>query len=212
MGETTIYGPAYSTYARTVRLVLEEKGAPYKLVEVDILKGEGQRPAHLARHPYGKVPAVELDGFTLYETGAIERYLDEAVQGPKLVPADIKQRARMNQIMSLVDSYAYVPAVHGVAINRLVKPILGQKPDEDAIAKALPEAEKVLAEIENLMGQNPFLAGPQLSLADLHLAPVMAYFSMTPEGEAVLKKLPRLSEWWAKMKERPSMAKTAPKL
>ncbi|MCC6468203.1 MAG: glutathione S-transferase family protein [Alphaproteobacteria bacterium] len=212
MGETTIYGPAYSTYSRTVRLVLEEKGAPYKMVEVDILKGDGQSPAHLARHPYGKVPTVELDGFSLYETGAIERYLDDAVPGPKLIPTDPKQRARMNQIMGLVDSYGYVPIVHGVAVNRLVKPILGQKPDEAEIAKALPEAEKVLAEIENLMGQNPFLAGPQLSLADLHLAPALAYFSMTPEGEAMLKKFPRLSEWWSKMKDRPSMAKTAPKL
>lgn len=211
MGEPTIYGPAYSTYARTARLVLEEKGAPYKLVEVDILKGEGQSPAHLARSPFGKVPAVELDGFTVYETGAIERFLDDALPGQKLTPADPKQKARMNQIMSIVDSYTYQPAVHGVAINRLVKPMLGAKPDEAAIAKAVPEAQKALGEIEALMGKNEFLAGPQLSLADLHLAPIMAYFAATPEGEAALKKLPKLAAWWAKIKDRPSMAKTAPK-
>jgi glutathione S-transferase len=211
MGEPTIYGPAYSTYARTARLVLEEKGAPYKLVEVDILKGEGRSPAHLARSPFGKVPAVEHDGFILYETGAIERYLDDALPGAKLTPADPKQRARMNQIMGIVDSYIYQPAIGGIAINRLVKPMLGDKPDETAIAKAVPEAEKAFKEIEALMGGNEFLAGPQISLADLHLAPVMAYFAMTPEGEAALKKLPRLAAWWARMKDRPSMAKTAPK-
>ena len=211
MGEATIYGPAYSTYARTARLVLEEKGAAYKLVEVDILKGDGQSPAHLARSPFGKVPAVELDGFTLYETGAIERFLDDAVPGAKLTPADPKQRARMNQIMGIVDNYIYQPAVHGVAINRLVKPMLGDKPDEAAIAKALPEAGKALTAIESLIGQNDYLAGPQVSLADLHLAPVVAYFAMTPEGEAVLKNLPKLSGWWARMKDRPSMTKTAPK-
>jgi glutathione S-transferase len=210
MGEPTIYGPAYSTYARTARLVLEEKGASYKLVEVDILKGEGQSPAHLARSPFGKVPAVEHDGFVLYETGAIERYLDEAVPGARLTPADAKQRARMNQIIGIIDSYAYRPAVHGVAINRLVKPMLGDKPDEAAIAKATPEAEKALKEIETLMGDNAFLAGPQVSLADLHLAPIMAYLAMTPEGEATLKKLPKLAAWWARIKDRPSMAKTAP--
>jgi glutathione S-transferase len=58
----TVYGPAYSTYARTVRLVLEEKGAPYELVEVDLLKGETKTPAHLARNPFAKVPTLDHDG------------------------------------------------------------------------------------------------------------------------------------------------------
>jgi len=211
MSDPVLYGPAYSTYARAARLALEEKGVTYKLVEVDILKGDGQSPAHLARHPYGKVPTLEHDGFTVYETGAVERYIDDALPGPKLTPADPKQRARMNQVIGLIDSYAYQPSVLGVAVERLVKPMLGAKTDEAMIAKSLPEAEKAMREIERLMGDNPFLAGPTLSLADLHLAPIMAYFSMTPEGEKALQAMPKLAAWWARMKDRPSMAKTAPK-
>jgi glutathione S-transferase len=211
MSEPTLYGPAYSTYARAARLALEEKGVPYKLVEVDILKGAGQAPEHLGRHPYGKVPVFEHDGFTVYETGAIERYIDDSLPGAKLQPADPKQRARMNQIIAFVDNYVYAPATLGVAVQRLVKPLLGEKADEAMIAKSVKEAEKALGEIEKLIGTNAYLAGPALSLADLHLAPIMDYFSMTPEGEKTLRKLPKLSEWWAKMKDRPSMAKTAPK-
>ena len=71
----TIHGPNYSTYVRTVRLVLEEKGQPYELAEVDTLKGETKQHPHLGRHPFGMVPAFEHDGFELYETGAIIRYL-----------------------------------------------------------------------------------------------------------------------------------------
>jgi glutathione S-transferase len=59
-----LYGPAYSTYTRTARLALEEKGVAYDLREVDTLAGEGQRAEHLARHPWGKVPILEHDGFS----------------------------------------------------------------------------------------------------------------------------------------------------
>jgi glutathione S-transferase len=68
MAAPVVYGPAYSTYTRTARLALEEKGVDYKLEEVDILSGAAQSPAHLARQPFGKVPAFEHDGFRLYET------------------------------------------------------------------------------------------------------------------------------------------------
>jgi len=104
MSDPIIFGPAYSTYARSARLALEEKGVPYKLQEVDIMKGECQTPAYLARQPFAKVPAFEHDGFTLYETAAIERYVDQAFPGPKLQPADPKRQARMTQIISIIDS------------------------------------------------------------------------------------------------------------
>ena len=73
MAPPIIYGPALSTYVRTVRLVLDEKAAAYELVEIDILKGGNKTPEYLARHPFGRVPAFEHDGFALYETSAITR-------------------------------------------------------------------------------------------------------------------------------------------
>ena len=87
MAAPVIYGPAISTYVRTVRLVCEEKGAHYELVEVDIMQGGNKTPEHLARHPFGRVPAFEHDGFKLYETSAITRYLDAVLPGPSLTPA-----------------------------------------------------------------------------------------------------------------------------
>ncbi len=213
MAAPVLHGPAYSTYTRTARLALEEKGVDYKLEEVDILQGAGQAPGHLARHPFGKVPAFEHDGFRLYEAGAIARYVDESFPGPRLQPTDPKRRARMAQIVSVIDSYGYIPMISKVFVQRLVTPMLGGQADEKVIAEAVPQAEKAIAALEALAdGSGPFVCGPELSLADLHLAPVYAYFSMTPEGKKALAAAPKLNRWWQSISARPSVAKTQPKL
>jgi glutathione S-transferase len=208
-----LHGPAYSTYARTARLALEEKGVPYELREVDILTGASQKPEYLALQPFAKVPAFEHDGFCLYETAAIARYVDEAFPGPKLQPTDARRRARMAQIVAIIDSYAYGALIGKVVWQRAVVPLLGGKADEQVIAEAMPMVEKSIAALEAAAdSQGPFLCGPELSLADLHLAPVMAYFSGTPEGEKALAKAPRLARWWRFIADRPSLTKTQPKL
>ncbi|HSR73041.1 MAG TPA: glutathione S-transferase N-terminal domain-containing protein, partial [Kiloniellales bacterium] len=76
MDDPIVYGPGFSTYTRSARLALEEKAVAYHLEEINILEGAGQTPEHLARQPFGKVPAFEHDGFRLYETAAIMRYVD----------------------------------------------------------------------------------------------------------------------------------------
>jgi glutathione S-transferase len=213
MAAPVVYGPAYSTYTRTARLALEEKGVDYKLEEVDILQGAGQAPAHLARQPFGKVPAFEHDGFKLYETGAISRYIDEVFPGPKLQPADPKRRARMMQFISVSDSYTYPNCIGKVVWQRAVVPLLGGTPDDKIVSEAMPMVEKIVAALEALVdGTGPFLCGPEISLADLHLAPVMAYLSGSPEGKKLLSGAPRLNRWWQSISTRPSVVKTQPKL
>jgi glutathione S-transferase len=212
MADPIIYGPAYSTYVRTARLAHEEKGVAYRLVEVDMLKGETSAPEHLARHPFGRIPAYEHDGFALYETGAITRYVDEAFPGPKLQPIDLRQRARMNQVMSVIDSYAYGPMVQKVVIQRLVVPLMGGKTDTAIVLEAMPAVEKACAALAKLIGDNAFFAGPSLSLADLHAIPVFGYFSATPEAAGVFNAHPALKRWWDKVGAMASVQKTTPKL
>lgn len=213
MAAPVIFGPAYSTYTRTVRLALEEKGVEYKLDEVDILQGQAQKPDHVARHPFAKVPAFAHDGMTIYETSAIARYVDEAFPGPKLQPADAKVRARMNQIIAVVDSYAYGAVISKLVIQRLVHPLLNAPVDEKVIADAMPMVEKSAAALEALAdSKGPYLCGAEFTLADCFLVPVMGYFAATPESKKVLGGMPRLSRWWQTMSSRPSVVKTQPKL
>ena len=70
---------------------------------VDFAKGEHKQEAHLRRQPFGRIPAIDDDGFELFESRAIARYLDEKAGG-KLVPRDAKARAQMEQWISIETS------------------------------------------------------------------------------------------------------------
>jgi len=80
-----------------------------------------------------------------------------------------------------------------------------------ASAVSLAGAAKVLAALEALASE-PFLTGPELSLADLHVGAMIAYFTLAPEGTASLGKHPRLAAWWAELRQRASFAATDPGL
>ena len=175
-------------------------------------RAANQTPEHLARHPFGKVPAFEHDGFALYETDAIVRYIDETFPGTDLVPADARARARMNQALSIIGSYAYPCMIGQIFIQRALMPMLGNAADEAAIAAALPKAETCLKALEQLIDGNRYLAGDALSLADLLLVPIYDYLAQTPEGEKLLQGTPDLRRWWDEMRTRPTVAKTKPAL
>ncbi|HEU5294661.1 MAG TPA: glutathione S-transferase N-terminal domain-containing protein, partial [Burkholderiaceae bacterium] len=119
MAGVNLYGLARSVYTRIARLALEEKGAAYTLHEVEIFGPDGVPAEHRARHPFGRIPAFEHDGFWLYETAAITRYVDEAFDGPALQPTQPRERARMNQVIGVIDAYAYRPMIWDVLVERV---------------------------------------------------------------------------------------------
>jgi glutathione S-transferase len=211
MAAPIVYGPTFSTYVRTVRLALEEKPASYELVDVAMMKGAHRQPDYLARNPFGKVPAFSHDGFDLYETDAIVRYIDQAIPGQDLQPLEAKPRARMNQIIGIVESFGYTCMITKLVMNRVVAPMLGGKPDEAAIKDALPSIELCLKEFERLMGNGKFMVGDKLSLADLFVIPVYGYVAQTPEGQELLKSHGKIRAWWDLVKSRNSVITTEPK-
>ena len=201
MSEPILFGAAYSVYARIARLALIEKGVAFRFEEIDIF---GEVPAdYLARHPFKRIPAFEHDGFRLFETAAITRYVDEAFPGPALQPADPRGRARMAQVIGLVDQYFYWPAVRVIYVQRKE-----ERGDEGAIAAARPQVETALDTLEQLVDGTPWLTGGEVSLADLQLAPAMDYFERTPEGSTMLPARPKLAAWWERVRQRPSMVET----
>ena len=208
MVEPSLYGAAYSVYVRVARLALLEKGVAYRLVEVDAFASDGPPAEHLTRQPFGKIPAFEHDGFRLYETGAITRYVDEAFEGTALQPVNPQARARMNQVISILDSYAYPVLVWVIYVERIDAPKRGRRSDEARIMLALPEAETCLTALEDILADGPWLAGPVLTLADLHAAPIFDLLLQTPEGAEMLAQHPRLMAWWSAASARESMTLT----
>lgn len=209
MGEPIVFGAAYSVYVRVVRLTLAEKGVRYNLEEIDIFAEGGPPADYLARHPFKRIPAFEHDGFRLYETGAIARYVDEAFSGPALMPDGPKAQARVNQVVGIVDNYAYRSMVWGVFTECVRAPARGKTGDAALIESSLKNAGTCLDALEDLASvDGPALLGPGITLADLYLAPMMRYFVLAKQGANLLAARPRLSKWWRWMQERPSMAET----
>ena len=206
-----LHGYRYSVYNRIARLTLAEKGLAYERVEVNPFAADVPA-AYLALHPFGRVPALVHDGFALYETAAITRYVDRAFPGPALQPAEPRALARMDQIIGVVDAYGYWPMVRQVFSHGVFRPRLGQPGDSTEIAKGLGTAVKVLAALERLAADDAFLVGPSLSLADLHLGAMIAYFVQSSDGAGLLHKCVRLAAWWHKVGQRASFTATDPGL
>ncbi|HEU5096053.1 MAG TPA: glutathione S-transferase family protein [Reyranella sp.] len=206
-----LHGYHLSVYLRIVRLALAEKDVAYERVEVNPF-APNVPSSYLDLHPFGRVPALTHDGFVLYETAAITRYIDRAFPGPPLQPSDARALARMDQIIGVVDAYAYWPLVRQIFVQCVSRPRSGLPADEAEIAQGLVAASRALGALERLAGDEAFLVGPAVSLADLHLGAMIAYFAKAPEGAAMLALQPRLAAWWRSVAARPSFAATEPAL
>ncbi|MHA6685425.1 glutathione S-transferase family protein [Mesorhizobium sp. A556] len=207
MSKPVVYGADYSVYVRIVRLALEQKGVGYDLVPVDVFAADGLPGWYLEIHPFGRIPAFEHDGLKFFETSAVSHYVDEAFAGPALQPSSARDRAVMNQIIGLLDAYAYRVMVWDVAVERLEKP----KPDEALIAAGLRTAATVLKVLSQLKRPGSWLLGDHVTLADLHAGPIIGYFLKAPEGRALVAEHPAIGDWWQSLSELPAYAATEPK-
>ncbi|KAJ7160315.1 glutathione S-transferase-like protein [Mycena filopes] len=192
-----IHGNPQSSNTRRVLLVLKEKNIPYELIASDWITGEHKQPAWLALQPFAQMPYMEDDGFVLYESRAIARYLvaKYPAEGPALMPAPgTKEHALFEQAAS-IEAFNFDPLVTAVLTERLVKPFAGQTTDETAVAALVVQLEGKFAGYERVLSKNKYLAG------DVHLfhIPYLSVFGharltfFTAEEE--VKKWPNLARW-----------------
>jgi glutathione S-transferase len=207
MSEFVVYSIPGSPFGRAVLATLEEKDAPYRLSPV--APGTFRSPEHLARHPFGRVPVLEHEGFRIYETQAILRYLDRVLPTPPLTPDDSKAAARMDQLMGVNDWYLFQGVGNVIGFQRVVGPrLLGLTPDEAVIEAAMPKAHAVFAELARLLGDQPYFVGEAITLADMMLAPQVAFFTETPEWAVLGAPNANLAAWMERMATRPSFQAT----
>ncbi|AEI62251.1 glutathione S-transferase family protein [Corallococcus macrosporus] len=199
-----VYGLPMSTATRMVLAALAEKGQAAELVSVDLTKGEHKASAHVERHPFGVIPVFEDDdGFRLYESRAIIRYLDRKLPGASLTPSDVHAYARMEQFISVEQSY-FSPAAMKVIWERLFKKFLGGgAPDEARIQEGLEGVERVFGIIEPVLGRQQYLAGDSFSLAELTWMPYMEFF-VAAGGAELVARHPNVAAWWERVRSRPS--------
>ncbi len=204
MSQFIVHSHPGSPFGRAVMATLEEKGAAFRLARL-----APKSPEHLALHPFGRIPIFEHDGFRIYETQAIQRYIDRILPNPPLTPDDPKRAARMDQVMNINDWYPFQGVGNVIIFHRVVGPrVLGTTPDEAAINAAMPKAHVVFDELARLLGQQPYFAGDAISLADLLVAPAMAFFAQAPEWSELGARHANLVAWLGRMQARPSMKAT----
>jgi len=197
-----IYGHPMSTCTRKVLTTLAEKGHRADLVLVDLMKGEHKQPEHLARQPFGVIPVFEDDdGFQLYESRAIIRYLDAKLSGPSLTPSDLKARARMEQWISVEQSNFSNNAMK-IVMEAMFAPMRGATPNQDAIKQGREGSAKALDVLDKALAGGEYLAGA-FSLAEIAYMPYLEYMVAAGAGD-LLTERPNVAAWWTRISERPS--------
>lgn len=207
MSNFVVHSIPGSPFGRAVLATLVEKNADFRLTAVAPRSIKSQ--PYLSLHPFGRVPVLEHDGFRLYETQAILRYLDRVLPSSALTPADPKAAARMDQILGICDWYLHQGCNSIIGFHRIVRPrLLGLPPDEAAIAEAMPRGHVVMAELSRLLGGNSYLAGTQVTLADMLVAAHMDFLAQTPEWGPLTAGRENLPAWLARMSARKSFQVT----
>jgi len=194
MPEVTILGLPPSCYVRTVLMTCANKGLSCMLQPVDFRSND-----YLQEHPFRKMPVMHHGDVKLYESLAIATYIDEVFDGPALQPKSPAELALMMQWISVTNDYLYKTIVGCCVAERFVKPMRGLEPDEAQIAQTMPVIEGHLDVLDAALAFSDFFCGDQLTLADLFVAPVIAYFAATPEGATALPARTAVQAWLERM-------------
>jgi len=190
-------------------LTAEELGTPYQLHLLDAMKGEHKTPAHLARHPMGKVPAVEINGQHYFESNSICRLMAE-LNGNKLYGNTAEEHAHVNEWIDMI-GYHIGRWLTVYFFEELVKPILmkGQAPSETALKEAAGFLAQQLPVLEQALGKHVFITGDKITIADT------IGFSMLDIAEYTsvdLSTYPNIKKWYNSMKARPSYSRAMAKM
>lgn len=198
-----IVGFGRSNFVRSIRMLAHEKGIAYEHVAVLPHSEEVK-----ALHPLGLIPAIRHDGLELVETMAIGRYVDSVFPGPRLIPADPRQAARVDQWTSIAAT-----SVDQVLMRQYVVQYLFNK-DKDGnvvrteIERAVKRMPRILGMLDKAVAPGHF-GGADFSFADCVLAPILAAARSFPEAREALAGQARLSAYFDRVAARPSFAATA---
>jgi glutathione S-transferase len=206
-GKLIIFGMGLSTCTQRVLITAIENNAEFEIKLVDLRKGEHKQSTHLARQPFGQIPALSEESspdFIVYESRAIARYVNDT-RGNALIPSDPKKKALMEQWISL-EQGTITPEISGIVAERIFAPMFGGKTDESKVKTHVEKSKLGLDIMDAHLAKNTYLAGEQFSLADVFYIPYFNLALQTPEKE-ILTGRPNIAAWWKRVSERPSWVK-----
>jgi glutathione S-transferase len=204
MQKPEIIGSLRSSYTRAVCMACIEKQVPYTFTQC--LLGASEL---LAINPFGKMPVMRHGDFELYESKAIATYLDRAFEGPPLFPSEPRLAALTEQWISVVNSSLY-----GTVISYLQALIAPQtadgSPDVVAIEALKPQLRMRFSVLDKALASTPYLAGEQLSFADLNLVTILHNVPLLPGTAELLAASTHLTRYHDRRAARDSYRTTLP--
>jgi glutathione S-transferase len=209
-----IIGFDISNWVRAARIACEEKGVAYELTANGMTSfADMKSPEHLALHPFGRVPAMRHGDVVLFETAAICRYVNCMFDGPRLVPEDPLEAARMEQWVSAMIDYVS-RSIMGRCVVQYVLPNFSGKPiDRATIDAAIPDIRVHLAILNRALAKGPFFHGDRPYIDDFILMPMIdALIAVAPEGPELVANAPNVARHRAAFQKRPSYAPTIPQM
>ena len=204
MADLEIVGVPFSNYVRSVRMLCEEKGIPYKLAP-----SLPHSPEVTAIHPAGQIPVMRHGDVSLFESKAIATYIDRAFPGPKFIPEAPLAQAEVEQWVS----FGNVKVDRWIMREFVVPQVFFDKakgPDTARVAAALPEVDKCCKALDTAVAKTGHLVGDGLTYADMNVIPMLATLQNFPAGKEIVAKYPALAAYVAHVTARPSYTNTAP--
>ncbi len=191
-----LYGIGFSFNISKVRYCLNYLNLPYEWVQTNPMAGETKTADFINLCPTGKIPAIDVDGFKLFESNAIIRYL-AAANNSVLYPQD-------NKIRALIDAWMDYSSIHvGAALgrvlfNRVFAPMMGQKADQESLKVGLEFLDKYFPVLERQLSQNPYIAGKEVSIADISLLATLDPCELAQINN--IDQYPSIKKWRAALK------------
>lgn len=199
--QVRIFGTVISSYTRIVQIVCEEAGVTYETIAT-----AAHSPQN--RHPFGKVPVVEIDQLELYETVSVAQFIDDAHNCAALQPNDPATRAKMDQWIAVGNNYLFPMFENGLVMPWIMHRVAGFPLDQDRIARALPDISRALGFLDAEIAKDGAWTRGPFDLADAFLYPIIKGLQMTPQGGVGLAQCPMLSAWIASIEQRESIRAT----
>lgn len=162
-----IYGSDLSSPANKVRFVANYLNLKYDYIFVNLREGAQHKPEFLKINPVGKIPAIDDDGFTLFESNAICRYLADKQNSP-IYPKSLKERAVVEEWLDFGSMHVGA-AVSKVVYNRIFAPIRKIAVDEVSLKEGLEFLTRFLPIVDHQLVKNKYLLGDQITLADFNI-------------------------------------------
>ncbi|KAH6913598.1 glutathione S-transferase [Coprinopsis sp. MPI-PUGE-AT-0042] len=200
-----LYGWPKSTCTQRVALALHEKNVPFEFVMVDLFKRESKTPEYLEKQPFGQVPYLDDDGFILYESRAIARYIADKYPDNEgcTLPAlkDMKSRAMFEQACS-IETANFDQFASKAVFEMIFKPMTGEQSDKGVFDGLCRDLDGKLEVYDKILSKQKYLAGDEITLADLFHLPYGALLSKA--GSEVMRSRPNVRRWFNELCARDS--------